>query len=488
MKKLFKTVFFVTVISVATRVISFLFRIYISRTIGAEQLGIYQIALSLFFLLATLTAGIPLIVSRSTAEFRTVGNIKAEKGLLSAALILGFSISVVVTGATYALSPLLPSVVSDPRCVPLLLILMPSALSSVFYGIGRAWFWGKKNYYLYCITEFFECIIRVALGILFINVIFGKSDGATGTAASFTVSDYICSAIIVCLFFVKGGKLSKPSPLKPLITTSSPITFVRLYSSLITSLTAIILPARLIAGGMEVSSAMAEYGRAMGMAIPLLFAPATLTGALAVVLVPETASDKACGNFSSLRSKIEHSLVTAVLAAGIFLVVFLPLGSEIGLILFADEKAGKMVSYAAVMMIPLNINQITATMLNSLGMEKKTLINYVIGSVFLLLCLFFLPKYAGVYALFIGMGTCFTVISVLNLITLNGRIGFAPKFLTTILFTAIAAATSTYGASIIKSVTGGLPVLLHTVIAASFAVGFFALSAALMGYAKYLKS
>ena len=120
--------------------------------------------------------------------------------------------------------------------------------------------------------------------------------------------------------------------------------------------------------------------------------------------------------------------------------------------------------------------------------RKKTLINYVIGSAFLLLCLFFLPKYAGVYALFIGMGTCFTVISVLNLITLNGRIGFAPKFLTTILFTAIAAATSTYGASIIKSVTGGLPVLLHTVIAASFAVGFFALSAALMGYAKYLKS
>ena len=45
MKKFFKTVAFVTVFSVCEKCLGFLYRIYLSRSIGAEGVGLYQVSL-----------------------------------------------------------------------------------------------------------------------------------------------------------------------------------------------------------------------------------------------------------------------------------------------------------------------------------------------------------------------------------------------------------------------------------------------------------
>ena len=100
-KKLVQTAMLVTFLSVLARILSFLFRIYLSRTIGAESLGIYQIALSVFFLFCTLTAGLPLTVSRKTAELTISPNKTAEKSLLSSALLVGISLSAFIVVLLY---------------------------------------------------------------------------------------------------------------------------------------------------------------------------------------------------------------------------------------------------------------------------------------------------------------------------------------------------------------------------------------------------
>ena len=75
MKSLFKTVFIIMFFSALTRLAGFLFRIYLSRKLGAESLGIYQISFSIFMVLLTIIAsGLPLIVSRMTAKFNTQKN------------------------------------------------------------------------------------------------------------------------------------------------------------------------------------------------------------------------------------------------------------------------------------------------------------------------------------------------------------------------------------------------------------------------------
>ena len=71
----YKNASIVTGLSVAERGLGFLYRIVLSRLIGAEGLGLYQVALSLFGLFLTIgTGGLPITLSRIIAKNKADGN------------------------------------------------------------------------------------------------------------------------------------------------------------------------------------------------------------------------------------------------------------------------------------------------------------------------------------------------------------------------------------------------------------------------------
>ena len=160
----------VTVFSCFERLLGFIYRIFLSRALGSEGVGIYQIALSVVGLLMTITAsGIPVTVSRIM--------IKNEAELQN-----------------------------------------PHYENTVFSGITA-----------------------------------------------------------VISYFIIGGKVASPmKELKPLIASSAPITLMRTATSLINTLIAIILPARLVAGGLSSTEALSGFGELSGMSIPLIFIPSTV--------------------------------------------------------------------------------------------------------------------------------------------------------------------------------------------------------------------
>ena len=115
----------VTALSCAERALGFLYRIFLSRSAGAEGLGLYQIALSVIGVLMTVSAsGIPITVSRLMIKQRAT-----EKG---------GELSAVSAGVTAALATCMPIVAglfltrgslgvlfADDRCVNLFLIMLP---------------------------------------------------------------------------------------------------------------------------------------------------------------------------------------------------------------------------------------------------------------------------------------------------------------------------------------------------------------------------
>ena len=146
MKKMFKAFFTVTAISVATRFISFIFKIYISRKLGAEIMGVYQICLSVFMLFVSLAAsGLPVTLSRFTAETQATGNLNRQKASVSTALLLSLMISITVCTVFYCFPALLDYIFTDRRCANLFIILLPTMITTSVYTISRGWFWGRKS-------------------------------------------------------------------------------------------------------------------------------------------------------------------------------------------------------------------------------------------------------------------------------------------------------------------------------------------------------
>ena len=488
MKKIIKTVFFVTAISVFTRLLGFFFRIYLSRTIGAESLGLYQISMSIVALLATFTAGLPLTLSRKTSECIASRDIKSSSSLVSSTLTIGLIVCTILFVTAHLLEPYIGNIFSDQQCKPIFYILLPTIFTTCIISTIRSWFWGQKKFLVFSLTEMVEEISRIVLGVLIINQIIFSFEQVDGTAISFVVSDVLCTIMMIIVFFSLGGVLSKPNDIKPIISASTPITGVRLYSSLVQSLIATILPSMLISIGLSSSEALSDYGRLMGMAIPILYAPAALTGSIAVVLVPEAASDRISGNINGLKDKVERSINVSILFACLFYIIFVPFGEQIGEILYSDSVAGRYISYSAILMLPLNINQITTSLLNSIAEEKKTLLHYAIGSIFLIASILILPKYVGVMSLTIGMTLCFSVTSILNLLTLRKKINISFGFVFTILFFFIGGGLSIYlGQFMMNILISVVPTMIALIGGGVMALTMFLLSSYLMGYYDIIK-
>ena len=140
MKKIIKTVFFVTSISVFTRLLGFFFRIYLSRTIGAESLGLYQISMSIVALLATFTAGLPLTLSRKTSECIASRDIKSSSSLVSSTLTIGLIVCTILFVTAHLLEPYIGNIFSDQQCKPIFYILLPTIFTTcIIFNTINMW-------------------------------------------------------------------------------------------------------------------------------------------------------------------------------------------------------------------------------------------------------------------------------------------------------------------------------------------------------------
>ena len=79
-------------------------------------------------------------------------------------------------------------------------------------------------------------------------------------------------------------------------------------------------------------------------------------------------------------------------------------------------------------MLFMGLSSVTTSILNSLGLEKQTLLFFVFGAVLMLLSVFFLPKVIGIYALLIGYTLVYVLTTVLNLVLINKRCKIKPQY------------------------------------------------------------
>ena len=106
--------------------------------------------------------------------------------------------------------------------------------------------------------------------------------------------------------------------------------------------------------------------------------------------------------------------------------MFFGIGKEIGVFLFQNTLAGDLLQAGSFLLLPLGLSQISTSILNALGYEKRTLVYYLIGTAFMLLSIIFLPKYIGIYSLLLGMLGMSIITATLNLLFLRKYLNVVP--------------------------------------------------------------
>ena len=425
----------VTVFSICEKFLGFLYRIFLSRTIGAEGVGLYQVALSVFAFLLTLTcSGTPITVSRLMTKYNAENKKDKVNKVITSALAFTLLLSVSICVFFLTFRNFTKLFFADDRCISIFYVVLIGLIFTSLYAIFRGVFWGSKDFLPYSIIELLEEICMIVVGIILISTTTSAYLGAYYAGVAVLVSYLFSFTLATIVFFMRGNRLRNPkSEFKPLLSSAMPVTAMRTVNSLAISIVSIVLPLRLVSAGYSNSQAMSLFGSAVGQAIPILFIPTTLIGSFTLVLVPEIAENFYNKKHKRLKNEIEKAVKFTATLTALFIPVFFVCGEEIGVLIFNSTECGKYLTASAFLMLFMSLSSLTTSILNSIGQEKKALLYCILSGIFMLLSIYFLPKYVGIYSLLIGFSFVYGLTTILNVILLRKKCTEKPKFIKFIL-------------------------------------------------------
>lgn len=414
----------VTAFSTVEKALSFFYRIILTRILGAEGLGIYQICLSVFAVFLTAaSSGIPVTVSRLMAKCGARNDVSGKHAAVTAGVLCTLCITVPFAVILFFGRNLFSFLFADERCADIFLFLLPGLILTSVYAVIRGSFWGSKQFLPYSVIELLEDAVMVVVGTVLIWGVTDPVAGALKATIAVLVSYVFSFSVSLFWYFKSGGKFVNPKrQLKPLISSAAPITAMRTSSSLLNSVVAVLLPAILMgACGLTNSEAVSLYGVAAGMAIPMLFIPNSFIGSIAVVVAPELSENYYRGKKNAVKYDVEKSIKAAMFIATMIIPLLAVLGGAISEFLYDSELCGEIVRISSFTVLPICITMMTNTVLNSMNCEKRTLLYFFIGAAVMLACIAALTPFMGVYSYVLGLALNNVITAVLNLMLLKRK-------------------------------------------------------------------
>lgn len=475
MKAIVKAVFIMSFFTFFDRLLGFFFKIYLSIQLGAEMMGVYQVALSTFMVLVTLiTSGMPLVVSKQTAKLRANKQIAFENSTATAAFLINIVVAVALTTIIFIFNRAIGSLFANDLSRTALLFMVPALVFSSIYASLRGNLWGRGKYTAVSLLEIAEQFARIGTCVLLFGLGFDRLRVA---AFAMTIGCIVAALTCVICFFATGARFKNPKGfIKPLIKQASPVTAGRAATAAVNGLIAIVVPFLLISrAGLSQNEAMYQFGFSMGMAMPLLFIPLTFVGSLAFVMIPTLSKAMAAGDKDSIKRQTEAAIKMSIVLGGLFFPLFFALGEPIGLFVYRNADSGRFLRAAAWLLLPISIESITSSMMNSLDMELRSFIHYLIGAAVMFSSFLIAGSAFNIHLMAVGMGSGWILSSVLNIWAIKRKAGFRWGFLFTLLVSAGLTIPAIFITQGLYSILGILPTFLRIFISGGFGILFMIL-------------
>lgn len=442
-KTIIKSAVILTSANIVTRVLGFFYRIYMSKTIGAEGMGLYQIITPLYLLIwAISSSGLSTTMSKLTAQEKARGQQGNAEKILTLSLIISVAIALCLSITVHNFAEEISRhIIKDFRTTLSLKWLSPCFPFMAAGSVMRGYFLGMQEVKVPAISQVIEQLVRMlAVYVLADTFIPMGLEYACGAAILGMALGEIISFLFTALnLFCVNRKLKPKIPtistfaaLSSIISMAIPLTLNRVAGSVYSTIENIILPHRLQLFGMSQSQALSELGRLSGMAMPLVMFPSSLLTALATAILPVIAECYTLKNYSRISSTLQHSLLlTAIIACGTS-GLFITYGYEIGELIYAEKEIGSLLKLIG-FICPFTYLQVTLSgVLNGLGEQLFIFIVNTTSSVVNLISIYFLVPVYGLNGFILIWFISSVVVTVVTIFRIKKRT--KTRFSVTLLF------------------------------------------------------
>ena len=398
------SVLFLTVLGTLSQLLGFGYRVALSRMVGAEVMGLYQLIMPVYSVLLSLTAvGLTAAVSNLTPQYLALGNSRGIPQLLGTCLKILFLLMVPISAVVLlCYDPISVYWLGDARTQLGLILLLPCVALTGVENLHKHFFYGSSLVRPPAVAELLEQLVRTGavLGLL-AYFLPQYPERVVGLIVAGMVICEVASAVtltVLCRWRLHRMGLKGPGEpgrvrRRRVFSIALPVGLNALLGNLMGAVNAALVPQKLVEGGMDPSQAISELGVVCGMTLPMLSLPIVFLGAINLVLAPRLARACALNRREEVRRLVSRAAEAVCLLALPAMALMVVVGPDLGRVLFHQAGVGEyLVPLAAATAMGCLCSVLSAA-LNAVGEQRAVAaISLLGGAVQLAFTLALVPR------------------------------------------------------------------------------------------------
>lgn len=388
-----------TIAGVIVKVIGSVNRILLSRLLGGEGIGLYQMAYPIYQLaLSISSAGIPIAISIIVAEkvalsdFRGANRVfRISLGLLAVTgLIFTF---LLYFGAGWLIDQ---HFVRDARAYYAIAALAPAIFFVTVLSSYRGYFQGMQMMTPTAVSQIFEQLCRVVTMIFLAYYLLplGLEYAAAGASFGAAPGAFVGLLVLIYYYYRQRADLKCKMETQPdvhqessfaiisrIVKLALPVSLANIMLPVVASIDLFIVPARLEVAGYTVGQATELFGYLSGMAVALINLPTILTASLAASLVPAVSEAFTLRDHTRIFQRVSMAMRIANLITIPSFVGMCLLATPISQMLYGTPNAGMPIAILSLSIVLLGIHQVSTGVLQGLGHTTIPLLNMLFAAI-----------------------------------------------------------------------------------------------------------
>jgi len=341
--------------------------ILLSRILGGEGIGIYQMAFPIYLLLLQISsAGVPIAISISKRVFNISFTMLTITGFI-ASLAMYF-------GADWLISS---GLIAESRAYYSIIALAPAVFFVTWISCFRGYIQGYEMMTPTAVSQIVEQLLRVIvmLGAAAILLPYGLPAAAGGASLGAGVGAF--GAFLVLLYYYyklpkasstgesyDGPRESAKEILSRLLSLSIPISLASIMLPLTANLDLLIVPRRLLDANFPMNEVTELFGYLTGMAVPLIN--------LATIIISHAFAKR---DHEGIYERTAGSMRLTFMATVPFTVLLYVLAAPTVTLIYNAPKAELATQITAFSIFFLGVHQVTTGILQGLNKPRIPVIN-----------------------------------------------------------------------------------------------------------------
>ena len=452
--------FILAVAGIAVKLIGSVNRILLSRLLGVEGIGLYQMAYPIYLLaLSISSAGIPVAISILVAERIALADHRGAARVFRVSLVLLVATGTLFAAGLYFGADWLISrhIVRDARAYYAIIALAPAVFFATILASYRGYFQGQQLMTPTAASQVAEQFVRVVTMVALAYWLLPRGLEYAAAGASFGAGPGAFTGLCVLVFFhwrhrhrLRALETAQaavaPQPVRQiavrLVRLALPVSLANIMAPAVSSIDMLLVPARLELAGFSVERATTLFGYLTGMAMPLVMMATIPTASLAASLVPAVSEANTLQDRNGVQRRVRTALRLCYMITIPSFVGLWALATPISRMLYGTEEAGPCIAILALAILLLGVHQVTTGALQGLGHTAVPVVNMVVSAgvkVALVWVLTAIPEY-NISGAAWATNVDFALAALLNMYFVWRYTGFAFSFADTAKAAAAAAA------------------------------------------------